>query len=42
MIAGEDHRLDAEQHEARARFADRFAAFASDDQHRLVTGTFTP
>lgn len=32
--------LDAEQHAARAQFADRFAAFASDEQHKLVTRTF--
>ena len=34
-------RLDAEQHAARAQFAERFAAFASDDQRKLVTRTFS-
>ncbi len=34
--------LDAEQHAARAQFADRFAAFASDEQRKLVTRTFSP
>jgi CHAD domain-containing protein len=34
--------LDAEQHAARAQFAERFAAFASDDQRKLVTRTFSP
>jgi CHAD domain-containing protein len=33
-------RLDAEQHAARAGFAERFAAFASDGQRKLVAGTF--
>lgn len=33
-------RLDAEQHAARAGFAERFAAFASADQRKLVTRTF--
>ncbi|MBN2623726.1 MAG: CHAD domain-containing protein [Acidimicrobiales bacterium] len=32
--------LDAEQHAARARFAERFAAFASDEQRKLVARTF--
>jgi CHAD domain-containing protein len=33
-------RLDTEQAEARAEFADRFAAFASKRQRRLVAATF--
>jgi CHAD domain-containing protein len=33
-------RLDAEQHAARAGFAERFAAFASGDQRTLVARTF--
>jgi CHAD domain-containing protein len=33
-------RLDAEQHAARAHFAERFAAFASPEQRRLVKRTF--
>jgi CHAD domain-containing protein len=33
-------RLEAEQRAARDRFAERFAAFASDDQRKLVTRTF--
>jgi len=33
-------RLAAEQHEARADFAERFAAFAAKDQQRLVHRTF--
>jgi CHAD domain-containing protein len=34
-------RLEAEQHAARDRFARAFAAFASADQRKLVTRTFT-
>jgi len=33
--------LEAEQHAARAGFAERFAAFASDDQRKLVARTFS-
>jgi CHAD domain-containing protein len=35
-------RLDAEQHAARAGFAERFDAFASADQRTLVKRTFAP
>jgi hypothetical protein len=33
-------RLEADQHEARAAFASRFAAFASRRQRKLVKETF--
>ena len=35
-------RLDAEQHEARDAFAERFAAFAAPDQQALVAKVFVP
>jgi CHAD domain-containing protein len=34
-------RLDAEQHEARGSFAERFSAFASSDQRKLVAKVFS-
>jgi hypothetical protein len=33
-------RLAVEQREARAHFAERFAAFAAPDQRKLVSSTF--